>query len=80
MLFRDTTPFAAHLLDEVHAVTSSAQSRELVVDLIRDGRKHFAAVWAFSQLHGDLTGGNGEGDRRPPRIPDGVPLVPPDGG
>ena len=27
------------------------------MDLIRDGRKHYAAVWAFSQLPGDLTGG-----------------------
>ena len=26
------------------------------MDLIRDGRKHFAAVWAFSQLATDLTG------------------------
>ena len=25
------------------------------MDLIRDGRKHFAAVWAFSQLATDLT-------------------------
>lgn len=61
LLFRDTSRFAALLLDEAHAVTSSAQGRELVLDLIRDGRKHFAAVWAFSQLPGDLTGGDGEG-------------------
>lgn len=61
LLFRDTARFAALLLDEAHAVTSSAQGRELVLDLIRDGRKHFAAVWAFSQLPGDLTGGDGEG-------------------
>lgn len=61
LLFRDTTRFAALLLDEAHAVTSNAQGRELVLDLIRDGRKHFAAVWAFSQLPGDLTGGDGEG-------------------
>jgi len=61
LLFRDTSRFAALLLDEAHAVTSSAQGRELVLDLVRDGRKHFAAVWAFSQLPGDLTGGDGEG-------------------
>ena len=61
LLFRDTSRFAALLLDEAHAVTSSAQGRELVLDLIRDGRKHFAAVWAFSQLPADLTADDGEG-------------------
>jgi hypothetical protein len=61
LLFQDTTRFAALLLDEAHAVTSSAQGRELVLDLVRDGRKHFSAVWAFSQLPTDLTSGNGEG-------------------
>jgi hypothetical protein len=61
LLFRDTSRFAALLLDEAHAVTSSAQGRELVLDLIRDGRKHFAAVWAFSQLPADLTADDGDG-------------------
>lgn len=59
VLFRTTDRFAALLLDEAHALTSSAQGNGLVMDLIRDGRKHFAAVWAFSQLPTDLTG---EGD------------------
>ena len=59
VLFRTTDRFAALLLDEAHALTSSAQGHGLVMDLIRDGRKHFAAVWAFSQLPTDLTG---EGD------------------
>ncbi|MEX2623968.1 MAG: ATP-binding protein [Acidimicrobiia bacterium] len=61
LLFRDTTRFAALLLDEAHAVTASPQGRELVLDLIRDSRKHFAAVWAFSQLPADLTGESGDG-------------------
>ena len=57
VLFRHPGRFAALLLDEAHALTASAQGHGLVMDLIRDGRKHFAAVWAFSQLPGDLTGG-----------------------
>jgi hypothetical protein len=56
VLFRHTDRFAALLLDEAHALTASAQGHALVMDLIRDGRKHFAAVWAFSQLATDLTG------------------------
>ncbi len=55
LLFRRSDRFAALLLDEAHALTSSAQGHGLVMDLIRDGRKHFAAVWAFSQLPTDLT-------------------------
>ena len=61
MLFRRSDRFAALLLDEAHALTSSAQGHGLVMDLIRDGRKHFAAVWAFSQLPTDLTA-NGSDD------------------
>lgn len=57
VLFHHSDRFAALLLDEAHALTASAQGHGLVMDLIRDGRKHFAAVWAFSQLPGDLTGG-----------------------
>ena len=56
VLFRTRDRFAALLLDEAHALTESAQGHSLVMDLIRDGRKHYAAVWAFSQLPTDLTG------------------------
>jgi len=56
VLFRSRDRFAALLLDEAHALTSSAQGHRLVMDLIRDGRKHYSAVWAFSQLPTDLTG------------------------
>jgi len=55
VLFRDPDRFAALLLDEAHALTANPQGRALVGDLIRDGRKHFAAVWAFSQLPSDFT-------------------------
>ena len=54
VLFRHPDRFAALLLDEAHALTANPQGRALVGDLIRDGRKHFAAVWAFSQLPSDF--------------------------
>jgi hypothetical protein len=60
VLFQHQERFAALLLDEAHALTANPQGRSLVSDLIRDGRKHYAAVWAFSQLPGDLTGDTDE--------------------
>jgi hypothetical protein len=62
VLFRHADRFAALLLDEAHALTASAQGHGLVMDLIRDGRKHFAAVWAFTQLASDLTAEEGTED------------------
>ncbi|MEX2652073.1 MAG: ATP-binding protein [Acidimicrobiia bacterium] len=62
VLFRHHDRFAALLLDEAHALTASVQGHALVMDLIRDGRKHFAAVWAFSQLPTDLTSDSGSDD------------------
>lgn len=56
VLFRHPDRFAALLLDEAHALTASAQGQALMTELIRDGRKHFAAVWAFSQLASDFVG------------------------
>jgi hypothetical protein len=60
VLFHHPDRFAALLLDEAHALTANPQGRGLLSDLIRDGRKHFAAVWAFSQLPTDLTGDPGD--------------------
>lgn len=60
VLFRHTDRFAAFLLDEAHALTANPQGRALVADLIRDGRKHHAAVWLFTQLAADLTGDDSE--------------------
>lgn len=60
VLFRHPDRFAALLLDEAHALTASPQGRALVAELIRDGRKHHAAVWAFSQLPTDLGGDAGD--------------------
>ena len=62
VLFRHSDRFAALLLDEAHALTANPQGRALVMELIRDGRKHFAAVWAFSQLASDFTGKAGGED------------------
>lgn len=60
VLFGRPDRFAALLLDEAHALTANPQGRALVADLIRDGRKHYAAVWAFTQLPGDLTATEGD--------------------
>lgn len=62
VLFGSSDRFAALLLDEAHALTSTVQGQGLVMELIRDGRKHFAAVWAFSQLASDFTGHTNTGD------------------
>jgi hypothetical protein len=52
--FRDPSRFAAALFDEAWALTSSMQGRQLLLDGIRDGRKHNAAVWLLSQHPSDL--------------------------
>jgi hypothetical protein len=62
VLFRHPDRFAALLVDEAHAVTTNPQGRALVGELIRDGRKHYAAVWAFTQLPGDLTTATADGE------------------
>lgn len=55
ILFSTPERFTALLLDEAHALTANPQGRALIGELIRDGRKHHAAVWAFTQLPGDIT-------------------------
>jgi hypothetical protein len=52
--FSNPRRFAAALFDEAWALTSSSQGRALVLDGIRDGRKHNAAVWLLSQHPDDL--------------------------
>jgi AAA-like domain len=52
--FRDPSRFAAALFDEAWALTSSMQGRQLLLDGVRDGRKHNAAVWLLSQHPSDL--------------------------
>ena len=52
--FSDPGRFAAALFDEAWCLTSSLQGRALLLDGIRDGRKHNAAVWLLSQHPNDL--------------------------
>ncbi len=56
--FADRRRFAGVLLDEAWALTANLQGRQLVLDMIRDGRKHRAGVIVLSQHPADL------GDRR----------------
>jgi hypothetical protein len=52
--FSDPGRFAAALFDEAWYLTSSLQGRALLLDGIRDGRKHNAAIWLVSQHPDDL--------------------------
>ncbi|GAC1362439.1 MAG: hypothetical protein NVSMB32_02760 [Actinomycetota bacterium] len=52
--FSDPGRFAAALFDEAWCLTSSLQGRSLLLDTVRDGRKHNAAVWLVSQHPADL--------------------------
>lgn len=54
LTFADPRRFGATLVDEAWALTSSPQGRQLLLDSIRDGRKHNAAVWLLSQHPDDL--------------------------
>lgn len=54
LTFADPRRFGATLVDEAWALTSSPQGRQLLLDSIRDGRKHNAAVWLLSQHPEDL--------------------------
>ena len=46
--------FAAAVFDEAWALTSSPQGRELLLEGIREGRKHNAAIWLMSQHPDDI--------------------------
>ena len=52
--FSDPARFAAALFDEAWYLTSSLQGRTLLLEGIRDGRKHNAAIWLVSQHPNDL--------------------------
>jgi hypothetical protein len=54
LTFADPTRFGAVLVDEAWALTGSPQGRQLLLDAVRDGRKHNAAVWVVSQHPDDL--------------------------
>jgi hypothetical protein len=48
--------FAALGLDEAWALTYTLPGQQLLLDVLRDGRKHNAAAWVFSQHPNDLPG------------------------
>ena len=50
----DSSQFTAALIDEAWALTRHPAGRALIAELIRDGRKHNAAVWLMSQHPEDL--------------------------
>lgn len=52
--FADPARFAAVLIDEAWAITSSLEGQALLLEGVRDGRKHNAALWLCSQHPDDL--------------------------
>jgi hypothetical protein len=54
MIFADPRRFAAALYDEAWALTASPQGQALLLEGVRDGRKHNAACWLVSQSPRDL--------------------------
>ena len=58
VVFRDPTRFGAALYDEAWAVLASPHGQRLVLEGVRDGRKHNGAIWLASQHPNDL--GQGE--------------------
>lgn len=53
-IFADPARFAAALFDEAWALTATPQGQALLLEGVRDGRKHNAAVWLASQSPRDL--------------------------
>ena len=58
VVFRDPSRFGAALYDEAWALLASPHGQRLVLEGIRDGRKHNGAIWLASQHPDDL--GTGE--------------------
>ena len=58
VVFSDPGRFGAALYDEAWAVLASPHGQRLVLEGIRDGRKHNGAIWLASQHPADL--GSGE--------------------
>lgn len=55
--FADTSRFSAFVADEVWALRANLHGDQLLSSMIRDGRKHNAAVWAGTQTPTELLGG-----------------------
>jgi len=58
VVFRDPRRYGAALYDEAWALLASPHGQRLVLEGIRDGRKHNGAIWLASQHPNDL--GTGE--------------------
>jgi hypothetical protein len=54
VVFRDPSRFGAALYDEAWALLASPHGQRLVLEGIRDGRKHNGAIWLASQHPNDL--------------------------
>ncbi len=61
--FADTSRFSVGIYDEARMLTLSPYGRRLLVEAVRDGRKHNAAAWIISQHPDDLGDQGGEDDR-----------------
>jgi hypothetical protein len=54
VVFRDPTRFAAALYDEAWALLASPYGQNLLIEGVRDGRKHNGAIWLASQHPNDF--------------------------
>jgi hypothetical protein len=54
VVFADPTRFAAALYDEAWALLASPHGQRLLVEGVRDGRKHNGAIWLASQHPNDF--------------------------
>lgn len=54
VVFRDPRRFAAALYDEAWALLASPHGQNLLVEGVRDGRKHNGAIWLASQHPNDF--------------------------
>jgi hypothetical protein len=57
VVFQDPSRFAAALYDEAWAILASSHGQSLLVEGVRDGRKHNGAMWLASQHPNDLAEG-----------------------
>src|SRR4029453_13828188 len=54
VVFRDPARFAAALYDEAWALLGSPHGQNLLIEGVRDGRKHHGAIWLASQHPNDF--------------------------
>jgi len=54
IIFDEQARFASLCMDEAWALTSTLPGQQLLEEVLRDGRKHNAACWVFSQNPDDL--------------------------